>query len=64
MEGNKDESLKCIKIAQRCIDAGQYEKAVKFLHKSERLYPSKTAKGDTIRRQIDYFLSDKPMLIC
>ena len=46
MEGNKDESLKCINIARRCIEAGHYDKAVKFLNKAERLYPSKSAKGD------------------
>ena len=59
MEGNKDESQKCINIAKRCIDAGHYEKAIKFLHKSERLYPSKSAKGNTRRRLIEDLFSSK-----
>lgn len=45
MDGNKDESARCVAIAQRAIDAGNIEKAVKFLRKAERLYPSKKAQG-------------------
>ncbi|XP_076459161.1 dnaJ homolog subfamily B member 14-like [Babylonia areolata] len=45
MDGNKDESERCIAIAQRCIAAGEIEKAVKFLKKADRLYPSEKAKG-------------------
>ncbi|XP_060586084.1 dnaJ homolog subfamily B member 12-like isoform X1 [Ruditapes philippinarum] len=44
MEGNRDESEKCISIAQKCINAGAYEKALKFLNKAERLYPTQKAK--------------------
>ncbi|KAL5019247.1 hypothetical protein ScPMuIL_004969 [Solemya velum] len=44
MEGNKDESEKCIRIAQRCMSDGDKEKALKFLEKAERLYPSQKAK--------------------
>ncbi|XP_070545453.1 dnaJ homolog subfamily B member 14-like [Ptychodera flava] len=44
MDGNKDESERCIEIAQKCIAQGLREKAVKFLQKAERLYPSKRAK--------------------
>ena len=47
MDGNKDESDRCFEIAKRCIAAGQIEKAVKFLKKAERLYPSQKAKGMT-----------------
>ena len=45
MEGNRDESIKCIKIAQKCIAAGDREKAIKFLNKAQRLFPSQRAKG-------------------
>ncbi|KAK7112523.1 dnaJ homolog subfamily B member 14-like [Littorina saxatilis] len=44
MDGNKDESDRCFAIAQRCVAAGNYEKAIKFLNKAERLYPSKKAQ--------------------
>lgn len=45
MEGNKDESERCIKIAQKYIATGDTDKALKFLSKAERLFPSKRAKG-------------------
>ncbi|EEC05135.1 molecular chaperone, putative [Ixodes scapularis] len=44
MEGNKEESKRCIELAQLFISQGQKEKALKFLHKAEHLYPSKLAK--------------------
>ncbi|ESP03878.1 hypothetical protein LOTGIDRAFT_185246, partial [Lottia gigantea] len=50
MEGNKDESERCIKIALRCIEAGDKDKALKFLKKADKLYPSDRSKKlmDTI----------------
>nr|XP_006822895.1 PREDICTED: dnaJ homolog subfamily B member 12-like [Saccoglossus kowalevskii] len=44
MDGNKDESERCIEIAQQYIASGNCEKAIKFLQKADRLYPSKKAK--------------------
>lgn len=44
MDGNKDESERCIGIAEKFINEGQREKAVKYLNKAERLYPSTRAK--------------------
>ncbi|GFY63866.1 dnaJ homolog subfamily B member 12 [Trichonephila inaurata madagascariensis] len=44
MEGNKDESEHCISIAQKCINEGDRSKALKFLYKAEKLYPSQRAK--------------------
>ncbi|KAH3872233.1 hypothetical protein DPMN_035448 [Dreissena polymorpha] len=44
MEGNKEDCFKCIRIAERCLEAGDLEKAVKFLNKAERLYPTQKAK--------------------
>jgi len=45
MEGNRDESERCIKLAEDYIKLGLSDKAKKFLQKAERLYPSKHAKG-------------------
>ncbi|XP_022086493.1 dnaJ homolog subfamily B member 12-like [Acanthaster planci] len=44
MEGNREDSLKCIRIAENCISTGDYEKARRFLNKAQRLYPSQRAK--------------------
>lgn len=46
MESNKDESEKCIKIAVDCIKSGDNEKALRFLHKAQRLYPTPRAEGN------------------
>jgi DnaJ family protein B protein 12 len=45
MEGNKDEADRCIKLAENYIKERNREKAEKFLHKAERLYPSQKAQG-------------------
>ncbi|KAG8182476.1 hypothetical protein JTE90_020395 [Oedothorax gibbosus] len=44
MDGNKDESEHCISIAQKYINEGDRTKALKFLYKAEKLYPSQRAK--------------------
>ncbi|GIY36683.1 dnaJ homolog subfamily B member 12 [Caerostris darwini] len=44
MDGNKDESEHCISIAQKYINEGDRAKALKFLYKAEKLYPSQRAK--------------------
>ena len=46
MEGNRDDSEKCINIAIKSLQAGDKEKAVRFLTKAQRLYPSKRAEGE------------------
>ena len=48
MDGNKDESEHCISLAQKYINEGDRTKALKFLYKAERLYPSQRAKGKII----------------
>ena len=45
MEGNKDEATKCCLLAEKFIRAGHNEKAVKFLNKSIRLFPTEKAEG-------------------
>ena len=46
MDGNKDEADRCIQIALRCVQAGDREKARKFLNKAEKLFPTERAKGE------------------
>ncbi|XP_034044416.1 dnaJ homolog subfamily B member 14 [Thalassophryne amazonica] len=45
MEGNRDEAEKCINIASKALEAGDKEKALKFLNKAEKLYPTDRAKA-------------------
>ena len=45
MDGNKDESERCISLALKYLAAGDTEKALKFINKADRLYPSQKAKG-------------------
>lgn len=45
MEGNRDEAEKCINIATKALQAGDKEKASKYLIKAEKLYPTDRAKG-------------------
>ncbi|PIN22681.1 hypothetical protein CDL12_04592 [Handroanthus impetiginosus] len=40
MDGNKDEAVKCLKIAKNSIDSGDRARALKFLNKARRLDPS------------------------
>lgn len=48
MEGNRDEAEKCIHIATKAIEAGDKEKALRFLNKAEKLYPTDRAKGGDV----------------
>ena len=45
MEGNRDEAEKCINIATRALEAGDKEKALRFLNKAEKLYPTDRARS-------------------
>ncbi|KAK3089874.1 hypothetical protein FSP39_007244 [Pinctada imbricata] len=40
MDGNKDEGERCFQLAQKFYNTGDTEKALKFILKSQRLYPS------------------------
>ncbi|XP_074034972.1 dnaJ homolog subfamily B member 12 [Leptinotarsa decemlineata] len=44
MEGNKDEANRCIEMAEKFIKEQNRDKAEKFLHKAERLFPTQKAK--------------------
>lgn len=45
MEGNRDEAEKCIGIAREALETGNRERALRFLNKAQKLYPTETAKG-------------------
>jgi len=45
MEGNKDEAERCRRLGEKCLKEGNKEKALKFLEKSLRLYPSKEVES-------------------
>ena len=45
MEGNRDESEKCLKLARKFAASGEKEKAIKYVLKADKLYPSAKAKG-------------------
>lgn len=49
MEGNRDEAERCINIATKAIEAGDKERALRFLHKAEKLYPTSRAKGGPLK---------------
>uniref|UniRef100_A0A1I8GPB8 DUF1977 domain-containing protein n=2 Tax=Macrostomum lignano TaxID=282301 RepID=A0A1I8GPB8_9PLAT len=44
MEGNRDESLKCLAIARSALSAADFAKAARFADKAVRLYPSDEAQ--------------------
>ncbi|KAM9477221.1 dnaJ homolog subfamily B member 14 [Clarias gariepinus] len=44
MEGNRDEAEKCMNIATKALEAGDKDKAIKFLNKAEKLFPTDKAK--------------------
>lgn len=45
MEGNKDEAMRCCHLAEKLIRSGHNEKALKFLSKSLKLFPTEKAEG-------------------
>lgn len=54
-EMNKDESLRCLEIAQQAFRDGNLQKSEKFAHKSHHLYPSDSAEGNQLT---EYSLSN------
>uniref|UniRef100_A0A5F5PRL7 DnaJ heat shock protein family (Hsp40) member B14 n=1 Tax=Equus caballus TaxID=9796 RepID=A0A5F5PRL7_HORSE len=45
MEGNRDEAEKCVEIAREALNAGDRERAQRFLHKAQKLYPLPAARA-------------------
>lgn len=46
MDGNKDESDRCIELALKALSLGKLETAQKLIAKAEAMYPSQRAKGN------------------
>ncbi|EPX72315.1 DNAJB12 protein [Schizosaccharomyces octosporus yFS286] len=44
MEASREEALRCISLARKYLEAGDYQKASKFTDKSERILPTPEAK--------------------
>ncbi len=45
MEANKSDCEKCIRIAKEAALNNDFEKAIKFVEKAQRLYPNDIAKS-------------------
>lgn len=52
MEANKDAALHYIELAEKAIHANDNERAIRYLNKSQDLFPTQKAKG-----RCDYFLN-------
>ena len=46
MEANKDSAFHYIELAERAILANENERALRYLNKSEDLFPTQKAKGN------------------
>jgi hypothetical protein len=55
MESNREESIKCLRIAENSWRSGDKEKAERFAHKAMKLYPSNEAKGEFFRSNFQLF---------
>jgi len=51
MEGNRDESERCLAFAKKFVSEGDIEKGLKYATKAEKLFPSQGAKGANSRLQ-------------
>lgn len=49
MEVNRDEAKRCVEIAVAALKNKQADKAVRFLEKAQRLFPTDDAKGKATR---------------
>jgi len=58
MESNRDEALRCVRLAEKYLADKDRERAEKFANKAMRLFPNERAKG-----QIQ-FLSKKSQISC
>lgn len=45
MEGNKDESERCMAIAEQSLSKKEFDKAVKFAQKADQLYSTEVTKS-------------------
>ena len=45
MESNRDEAIRCVRLAEKYLIEGHLDRAEKFAGKSQRLFPNEKAKG-------------------
>ena len=45
MESNRDEALRCLRLAEKFLQEGDKDKAAKFGLKAKKLFPSGEAEG-------------------
>lgn len=48
MEANRDSALHYLELAEKAIHVNDVERAVRYINKSEDLYPTQKAKGINI----------------
>ena len=48
MESNRDESFRCLRLAEKYLQQGDKSKAEKFGQKATKLFPSNEAKGENV----------------
>ncbi len=44
MDSNKDDAARCVEIGEAAFKQGDYNKALKFLGKAQKLYPSQKVR--------------------
>ena len=49
MEANKTDAEDCIRTAKRAAAEGNLDKAIRFLEKSIKLYPTELAKSESLK---------------
>ena len=54
MESNRDEAVKCLGLAEKFLREGNFDKAERFILKSQKLFPTDKAKGKKKSKTIGY----------
>ena len=61
MEANKDAALKYLELAEKAILVNDHERAIRYLNKSNELYPTQKAKGKL--NSFEYFAKLKSICV-
>ena len=63
MEANREAALHYLELAEKAIRTDEIERAIRFINKSEDLYPTKKAKGkrdeDSFHQSLMHFRSSR-----
>ena len=54
MESNRDEALKCLRLAEKYLAEDNEAKAERFAQKSMNMFPNERAKGSSLSYQLHY----------